>query len=262
MTILGIGIGIGYQRGGGFSPSALFAGGEQGAWYDPSDIASMSQDDAGATPVTADGQTVGRILDKSGRGNHATQATPGSRPTYRTSGGLHWLEFDGTDDFLVTGTITPGTDKTQFFAGVRRINTATGIIAELSADTFGNNGSAGIFANVGGANYEIQSRGTVYASRSETPAAPPTTNILAGTADISADAILLRLDGVSSAPVVGDQGTGNYLAHPLYIGRRGGTSLALNGNIYGIVVRFGANLSAGQISATEAFLASKSGVTL
>jgi len=63
-------------------PASLFAGGEQGAWYDPSDLTTMFQDSAGTTPVTAPAQSVGRILDKSGRGNNATQATSASRPTY------------------------------------------------------------------------------------------------------------------------------------------------------------------------------------
>jgi hypothetical protein len=44
---------------------ALFANSEVGAWYDPSDLTTMFQDRAGKTPVTADGQTVGLILDKS-----------------------------------------------------------------------------------------------------------------------------------------------------------------------------------------------------
>lgn len=69
--------------GGGFSPSALFASGEQGAWYDPSDLTTLFQDSAGTTPVTAVEQPVGRILDKSGRGNHAFQSTSASRPTLR-----------------------------------------------------------------------------------------------------------------------------------------------------------------------------------
>lgn len=44
---------------------ALFAAGEQGVWYAPSDLSTMFQDSAGTTPVTADGQPVGLILDKS-----------------------------------------------------------------------------------------------------------------------------------------------------------------------------------------------------
>ena len=84
-----------------FSPVQLFAAGEQGAWYDPSDLTTLFQDSAGTIPVTTAGQPVGRMLDKSGRGNHATQATSAARPTYQTSGGLHWLVFDGVDDVMV-----------------------------------------------------------------------------------------------------------------------------------------------------------------
>lgn len=43
---------------------ALFAYGEQGAWYDPSDLSTLYQDSAGTTPVTAVGQPVGLMLDK------------------------------------------------------------------------------------------------------------------------------------------------------------------------------------------------------
>jgi hypothetical protein len=63
-----------------FTPTLLFASGEQGAWYDPSDMSTLFQDSAGTTPVTAVEQPVGRMLDKSGRGNHATQATAINRP--------------------------------------------------------------------------------------------------------------------------------------------------------------------------------------
>ena len=61
--------------GGAWSPFSLFAAGEQGAWYDPSDLTTLFQDAAGTTPVTAVEQRVGLMLDKSGRGNHAFQAT-------------------------------------------------------------------------------------------------------------------------------------------------------------------------------------------
>lgn len=56
--------------GGASAPSltaqvqALFASGEQGAWYDPSDFSTMFQDSAGTTPVTAVEQPVGLMLDK------------------------------------------------------------------------------------------------------------------------------------------------------------------------------------------------------
>jgi hypothetical protein len=70
------------QGTGGFSPSLLFAASEQGAWYDPNDLSSMFQDSAGTTPAAID-QPVGKINDKSGRGNHLTQATAASKPILR-----------------------------------------------------------------------------------------------------------------------------------------------------------------------------------
>ncbi len=80
---------------------ALFANGEQGAWYDPSDFSTMSQDTAGVTPVTATGQPVGRILDKSGRGVHVIQGTAAARPVLQQDAqGFYYLAFDGVDDFL------------------------------------------------------------------------------------------------------------------------------------------------------------------
>jgi hypothetical protein len=51
----------------------------EGAWYDPSDSSTVWQDAAGTTPAGV-GDPVGRIDDKSGNGNHATQTTSAARP--------------------------------------------------------------------------------------------------------------------------------------------------------------------------------------
>lgn len=68
MIGLGLGLSPGHrQLGGGFSPASLFANGEQGIWIDPSDLSTMFQYVAGATPVTAPGQNVALMLDKSRR---------------------------------------------------------------------------------------------------------------------------------------------------------------------------------------------------
>jgi hypothetical protein len=65
--MLGLGLSIPQiaVRGTRFSPGSLFAAGEQGAWYDPSDFSTLFQDSAGTTPVTAVEQPVGLMLDKS-----------------------------------------------------------------------------------------------------------------------------------------------------------------------------------------------------
>ena len=48
-----------------WSALSLFANGEQGTWYDPSDMSTMFQDVASTIPVTAVEQPVGLLLDKS-----------------------------------------------------------------------------------------------------------------------------------------------------------------------------------------------------
>lgn len=85
-----------------FLPTELFATGEQGVWYDPSDLSTLFQDAAMTIPVTANGDPVGAMMDLSGNGNHATQSVSASRPTYQTDGILHRLQFDGVDDNIVT----------------------------------------------------------------------------------------------------------------------------------------------------------------
>jgi hypothetical protein len=108
MQFVGMGRMMG-PRGGGdtaFDPASLFAGGEDGFWYDYSDLSTMFTDDAATTPVTADGDPVAVILDKSGNDNHGRQTTAASRPLYKTDGTLHWLQFDNTDDFLVPDNVS------------------------------------------------------------------------------------------------------------------------------------------------------------
>ncbi|MCC2602536.1 phage tail protein I [Sphingopyxis yananensis] len=63
-------------------PDRLFQNGENGAWYDPSDLSTLFQDAEGTIPVTEAGQVVGLMRDKSGRGNHAMQSAAASKPIY------------------------------------------------------------------------------------------------------------------------------------------------------------------------------------
>lgn len=71
---------VAVNQASGFSPLSLFASGEEGAWYDPSDLSTLFQDEAGTVPVTAGGQPVRLILDKSGRNNHAPAPSDAARP--------------------------------------------------------------------------------------------------------------------------------------------------------------------------------------
>ena len=99
-----VGFGGGFRKIGFdssiFDPVTLFADGKQGVFYDPSKLSSLWQNAARTIPVTADGDPVGCMDDLSGNSNHATQSVSVARPIYKTDGILHWLQFDGVDDYL------------------------------------------------------------------------------------------------------------------------------------------------------------------
>jgi hypothetical protein len=91
---------LGGARKTPFTPLGLFTGGVTGVWLDPSDFTTMWQDAAGTTPVTATGQNVARILDKSPSGTILTQAS-GTLPTLQKStAGGYYLAFNGSSTTL------------------------------------------------------------------------------------------------------------------------------------------------------------------
>lgn len=249
----------------GFTPYSLFSSGQQGFWYDPSDFSTMFQDAAGTTPVTATGQAVGLIRDKSGKGNHASQASATSRPLLQQdASGFYYLSFDGSNDSLATAAIDfTATDKMSLCLGVRKnADGANAIIAELSVSRAANAGSFALLGpgtNVTG-DYLFRSRGSIDAVTAATPAsyAAPITNVLTCLGDISGDVSNLRINGALVVTGSNDQGTGNYGNYALYIGQRGGTTLTFSGRIYSMV-GVGSALSASQIASTEAWVNAKTG---
>ena len=173
---------------------------------------------------------------------------------YDTAGFPHYLRFDGVDDFLSTTTITPGTDKVQVFAGVRKLrDAAVAVVADL-----GPGNTAGSFVayiqNPFGYGFNSVGSASTSAAQATTAFQAPITNTLAGLGDISGDSTILRINGTQAAINTADQGTGNYLAYPLYIGRRGGTTLPFNGHLYSLIVRFGSNLPIETIENTEKYI--------
>ena len=110
MLQLGIrGLGIARFK---FNPISWFLKGEPGAWYDPSDLTTLFQDSAGTIPVTAVEQPVGLMKDKSGRGNHAFQATAGNRPVL--SARVNLLTY--SQDFR--NTATAGSARPWVYSGI------------------------------------------------------------------------------------------------------------------------------------------------
>lgn len=250
----------------------LFANGEQGFFYDPNDLSTMYQDDAGTIPVTGVGQPVGLIRDKSGRNNHARQTTSASRPILRQNAttGAYYLEFDGSDDFLQTSNIDfTVTDEVSLFAGVRRLADGTfGVIAEHGANT-DTRGSFAVLSS-SGKGYYLQcgtpgdrtllvSSGGVSAPRSDVVAS----KMNRAKTDISEMLYSINSQTMSSnlVTIEGQGAIGNFANQPLYIGRRAGTSFPFNGHIYSLI-GVGRLSTDNEMTAIEKELAKCTGVTL
>jgi hypothetical protein len=97
-----------------FKPEDLFFLGEQGAYYTPGDISTLFQDAAGTTPVTADGDPVGLMIDQSPNSNNAPQSVSAAKSTYRASPDR--LSLDKVDDALIITVPTGGWNGTMVLA--------------------------------------------------------------------------------------------------------------------------------------------------
>ena len=182
----------------------------------------------------------------------------------------YYLAFDGTDDGMQSAaTIDPGAvDKAQVFAGARKLVSTVGVVLESSVNAAAN---VGTFYSVAGTDtgalgagidgYTGFGRGSTggASATAQIAQAAPDTAVIAMTHDIPADLSTIRRNTVVGTNATGDKGTGNFGTFTHYIGRRAGTSLPFNGRVYQMVMRFGPNLTAGQITQTETFVNSKTG---
>jgi len=261
-------LGAGVLFSSGFDPVSLFAAGQEGVWYDPSDLTTLFQDSAEPpiTPVTAAGQTVGTMLDKSGNGNHARQTTAAQRPTYQTGSGLHWLEFDGVDDIMSTSAIDfTSTDKMSIFIGQRNLaNSTFNVIAEISnrsditpgtflvGNSFSNKHRNYGSLIKGTITREVVSANSFYA---------PNSSVLTLLGDIAAPFVTFRINKSLVGESTFSLGTGNYGDHSLFIGGRGLGTYLYEGRLYGVII-VGKTASTNELADVETYMAAKSGVTL
>lgn len=241
-----------------FSPRSLFAAGEQGVWFDPSDLSTLFQDSGGTTPVTAAGQPVALVRDKSGRSNHLTLANC----TLQQAAGLWYVAFNGTSSGGATAAINfSATDKMTVHAGLHKASDAArGIFLELATLGPGTFNMSAPDPGLGNFAFGHVGANSSFFSQVASAAAPAT-RVLTGTSDLATSTLILRMNGVPSGQVTQPTGGGNFTANVLNIGRRGGGTLFFNGRLYGLIVR-GAASSAQQIASAERWMASRTGVVL
>ena len=244
---------------------ALFSGGEQGAYYDPSDSSTVFQDAAMTTPAGAN-DPVGALMDKSGNGNHATQSMAAARPIRRTDGTHWWLEFDGVDDAMATFAIDfTATDKVSTGLAIRTLTSSPGVLLEISPNTGANFGAFYVVQN-DGAPYTSASHGTgafgsANVARFFGDAAINTTNVVTSQHDLGANLTTIRRNAVDGTPATNALG-GNFGNYALNFGARNGGAAAISkALIYRAFVR-GALTQSADLTAIETELAAAAGIAL
>lgn len=247
-----------------FAPAQLFAAGEQGIWFDPSDFSTLWQDTAGTIAVTATGQTVKRVNDKSGRGHHMTNA---GGWVLNADGARYYLAAPGTNAFTTIDTVNfSTTDKATIWSGTQIDASAdvSGIVSNgENADGF-----SLMYAN--NATWVRKFRGEIKqaAGTAERYTVAQHTlgqkRVVVGIYDIAgatgADEVKFRINGAGDAgttlfePAGASGALGN---RTMFVGTWA-TTWYMTGRLYSVIVRAGAS-TAEQISDGETYVNNKTG---
>ena len=253
---MGLNIGINMRLGGiatalsGFTPASL----SPNVWYDPSDLSTLFQDTAGTTPVTAAGQSVARITDKSGNGLHLTQATGTKCPLYQVDGGGRpYLLFDGVDDYLSNAGAASGNNQSIVAAAVA---TATALATLYNVAV---NANDRISLNACGSVSQPSVRyfnGTT--TNGKGGPASATATVYTGEIEKTAPTIGFRMNaavigGASSVATGATVGT--------FLGSRDGAATFFAGSFYGLV-QLARAFAGAERANLETYLGAKCGVTL
>lgn len=252
---------------------ALFANNEQGFAFDFNDLSTMYQDSAGTIPVTGAGQPVGKVLDKSGRGNHATQSTSAKRPILQKNAttGAYYLAFDGVDDFLVTGNVDfSATNDFTVLSGNTKLNDTTARYlfsmcntASIDSTIFALWVGGGGGANVGTESFTSKHPSTLFniMTKSSYPSFnAPKSVVITLIHDNTNKKHYFTLNRAVSqqSTILNTNKIGNY---PIYIGSRTPNDYFFNGNLYSLI-GIARLATPTEISNTEKVIAKNVGVTL
>ena len=244
---------------------SLFANNEQGFAFDFNDLSTMYQDSAGTIPVTGVGQPVGKVLDKSGRGNHATQSTSAKRPILQKNAttGAYYLAFDGVDDFLATDNVDfSSSDKVSLFVGLRKIG--TNLYSKVCNFGFDIQNNVGAFEIQAPSNdsrnyaFAVNANTSLIVTRSTMNYPSPHSAIFTAVTQIGVGTTL-RVN--NNAFINNTVGTGKFGVYQLGVGGRPSAVQCFNGELYSLI-SIARLTTTTETTNTEKVIAKNVGVTL
>jgi hypothetical protein len=249
-----------------WSPAALFGAGQKGGWYDFQDVSTLYQDSAATIPVTTYLDPIGFVLDKSGNGNHLTQADNAKRPFWNSFYGIVLAEFSAVGPHFLECPAFDLTDEQMLLcAGVGKVDDLTAqIYAELTQDADTNPGGFRMIApNIVGADNMVSIIHGSAISYAQTGATLPGPVAFVQTthAKMSASGAfhVLRINGAFEANGTPGSGAGTFANDQLHIGARHGSILPFKGGLTRLVIRGGISDQT-DIDNLEAYVSSTIGV--
>lgn len=256
------------------SLQSIFASGEKG-WVRipvlPYGICYQERTGASATTVCANGDPVGTFKDLIA-GTYWTASADARRPIFTVAGGLTYLDYDGTDDCLVSAASIDlsGTNKLTYLSAEEAdTGSSAQIITELSTNFNGNNGSFyHATREQADGDLSIGLRGNASEARATAGASLPRKALFSAPLDLSGAAIANRIAiEVNGAPPsltdinAAASQTGNFGNYTVYHGARANSSLRFNGRVFAEMC-VGRELTAAEYLYCKQLFAGLAGISL
>lgn len=250
--------GVYHTSGVAWTPASLTA---PFAWYDPSDFSTMWQDAARTTPVTAAGQSVCALNDKSGGAYHVTQATAANCPVLTLDASNRpYLACGGTKSLV--GGVTNLVQNASFLFASAAVKANTGGMIWAIQTPAGNEMTEFSYSN-NGTGYEFSGRrlNTDGFTTSAVGTADLTIQSVIGVHDYSGATTTIYKNGTvvfgpTAAQTAGLTANATSAASSVCSWTNGGFNVGAN--VYQIVI--GQSLSASDRSSLDTFLRSKVGL--
>ena len=222
-----------------------------------------------SSDVSLVGSAIASLLDRSGNGKHATQATSTARPTYSATAinSRPGMTLD-SGDLLVT----PSIDLSPYTAAALMVlcqdtDTAARVIAEFSPNAASNVGGFYLTSNEVAGTLRFLANGGALSSAQSTAETMASPKVVTGTIDLAlaANEAEIRVAGANATASRPHAGNGSALGnYSLNIGARSGPTSGMTGAIGAVVLAAGTGPISGAvltaIANVEALLAADKGI--
>lgn len=248
-----------FSSGEEYDLEFLFGNGGRGFDLNAFDRTKLFQGTGTTTPVTAEDQVVGRVVDSSPNGTVISQSTAGSRPTYKIVSGRPVLRFDDTDDFYLIPSITL---TTSLYVAAIVNQTGSPFFMEQSVTAltndgfffYGDQGGPWRFRRIADPNQRQEASGVAGWANGDHIIELQYTAGVGGV--YRRDGVTLSNGTVTGSPL-GEADT----TAGLYIGSRGGTSVFSGMDLSRLIVVDGV-VTAAHTAAVRAILSAQSGISV